>query len=36
VVSQLRAKLVDLQIQLAALLNTYSQDDARVKDVKNR
>ncbi len=36
VVSQLRAKLVDLQIQLAALLNTYSQDDARVKDVKKQ
>ena len=36
VVSQLRAKLADLQIQLAALLNTYSQDDSRVKDVKKQ
>ncbi|HOQ39448.1 MAG TPA: polysaccharide biosynthesis tyrosine autokinase [Fervidobacterium sp.] len=36
VVSQLRSKLVDLQIQLAALLNTYSQDDVRVKDIKRQ
>ncbi|HPT59680.1 MAG TPA: polysaccharide biosynthesis tyrosine autokinase [Fervidobacterium sp.] len=36
VVSQLRSKLVDLQIQLSALLNTYSQNDIKVKDVQKQ
>ncbi|NPU89515.1 MAG: polysaccharide biosynthesis tyrosine autokinase [Fervidobacterium sp.] len=36
VVAQLRAKLADLQIQLAGLLNTYSENDERVKTVRNQ
>lgn len=36
VVSQLRAKLVDLQIQLSALLNTYSENDQQVKAVRKQ
>lgn len=36
VVSQLRAKLVDLQIQLASLLDTYSPNDSRVRDVQKQ
>lgn len=36
VVSQLKAKLVDLQIQLSALLNTYSENDQQVKSLRKQ
>ncbi|MEJ5228865.1 MAG: polysaccharide biosynthesis tyrosine autokinase [Pseudothermotoga sp.] len=36
VVQQLRSKLVDLQVQLSALLQSYSEDDRRVVSLKKQ
>lgn len=36
IVSQLRSKLAELQVELSALLNNYSENDQRVKDTRRK
>lgn len=36
VVAQLRSKLAELQVELAALLNNYSENDQRVRDTRKK